>query len=317
MIIRVLDRNYFVQQTLSSEKGLLQYVCTNVAEDDGRVYRIVRIPLNEVDTGLIRYLSDIFLAGRFKELKQYANEDGYLQVVTDCGAQKAKTMKELLPGDTLSLKARLSMGEKLLERLILSDVPDFFAQGAMDTEHIFCTDAMDISFAFDLENLKNFRDAENAEVHRRIRKVLNELFAKELKDERIPELKPFLDRISQNEFPGNMALYQAYQPLAAELALRDEGAMEGKSLPFRIWEKIKAFFRFLRSMFFVVVILIAIAYLVLSIINFVSPPKQRDVYKSVGDLEIVSGTAEDETEESSVAGQQAEEKEKPGTGVAK
>ena len=95
MIIRVLDRNYFVQQTISSDNGLVQYVCTNVAEDDGRVCRIVRIPLPEVDTGLIRYLSDIYKAGSFRELVQYANEGGYMQVVTDCGAQNITTRRVL------------------------------------------------------------------------------------------------------------------------------------------------------------------------------------------------------------------------------
>ena len=318
MIIRVLDRNYFVQQTISSDNGLVQYVCTNVAEDDGRVCRIVRIPLPEVDTGLIRYLSDIYKAGSFRELVQYANEGGFMQVVVDCGVQKARTLKKILEEGGLSLKARLNMGEKLLERLILSDVPDFFALGAMDTDHVCFTEANDCSFVFELADLKNFEKADTAKVHRKLRSVMDELFAKELKDERVPELKPFFDRISQLEFTTNMALYQAYEPLAAELALRDEDSMEGMSLPYRIWEKIKAAVRFLRGMFFVVVILIAIAYLVLSIRNFVVPPAHKDVYKSVGDLQIVSETAEEEnnsgaakgTDESGKAG-------KAGSGVAK
>lgn len=314
MIIRVLDRNYFVQQTISSEHGLIQYVCTNVAEDDGRIYRIVRIPLPEVETGLIRYLSDIYREGSFRELKQYANEGGYLQVVADCGDMKAKTLKEILGEGGLTFRARLALGEKLLERLILSDVPDFFALGAMDTDHVRFTDAMDCSFFFELENLKNFQEADTPQVHRRLRAVLNTLFEKELKDERVPELKPFLDRISQNEFPSSMLLYQAYQPLAAELSLRNEETMEGKSLPFRIWEKIKALFRFLRSLFFVAVILIAIAYLVLSIRNFVSPPAQKDVFKSVGDLQIVSGTEEAGKDSGKSSGAAADKEKKDGSG---
>ena len=94
--------------------------------------------------------------------------------------------------------------------------------------------------------------------------------------------------------------------------------MEGMSLPFRIWEKIKAAFRFLRSMFFVVVILIAIAYLVLSIRNFVTPPAHKDVYKSVGDLQIVSETAEAENSSGAANGtEEAGKAGKAGSGVAK
>ena len=151
MVIRVLEQNYFVLQTLPSETGLLQYVCKNVSEDDGHIYKIVLVPPEKTSHELIGWLYGIWQAGRFHELKQYASEQDRLQVVVDCGAEAAVPMGELLDTEPLSLNERVRMGTKVMERLILSDMPDFFAEHALDPEHVCFTESMDCSFRFELE----------------------------------------------------------------------------------------------------------------------------------------------------------------------
>ena len=290
MIIRVLDRNYFVQQTIPSEGGLLQYVCTNVAEDDGKLYRIVRIPLDEVTPELIRYLSDIFRKERFRELVQYANERDHLQVVTDCGSARAKSIAERLSESKVPLRERLAMGEKLLERLILSDVPAFFAVSALDETHVRFTDSLDCSLTYELEGLLNFQEAGMDAVIKKVRLFLAGLFKKEIKDGKLPDLEVFLKRIEVGSFRELLPLYTDYRTLAESLSAVDEDTLEPKSLPYRIWEWIKSAFRFLKKLFFVVVILMAVTYLVLAVRNFLAPTKQMNVYSQVGDLQIRAET---------------------------
>ena len=288
MVIRILDQNYFVTETLPSETGLLQYVCRKVSEDDGKEYRIVRIPLEEAKPGLVRWLSANYRKGNFRELTQYANEQGHLLVVADCGNRKARPLSELLREGAFSLRERLIMGKKLLERLILSDVPNYFALYAMDTDHVRFTEALDCCFTFELEHLPRFCEAEAEDVQRRLKNVLSELFREELKDGKIPEMQAFLDRISQREFPEMMDICRAYRPIAEELSGKDEETLDNQSLPFRVWETIKRIAAFLRRILFLVVFAIAIAYLVLSIRDFLAPAQQADTYKSIGNLTIES-----------------------------
>ncbi len=291
MVIRVLDQNYYVLQTVPSETGLLQYVCRDVMQDDGHIYRIVMIPLEETDPRLVRWLSIIYRNNMFRELVQYANEKDRLQVVIDCGSASAVPLEELLSRERLSLRERLNMGEKVLERLILSDVPVFFAMNALDPEHVRFTEAMECAFTFELEDLKKFDSADVEKEMHGLRSVLRKLFSEELNDHKIPELKQLLDRIVQMEFSEVMEVYLAYLPIVEKYAGQDEGKLENKSLPFRIWEFIKALWKGIRKMFFLLVILFALVYLILSIRNFMAPTEQRDVYKAIGDLEIISGTA--------------------------
>ncbi|MBQ1423441.1 MAG: hypothetical protein IIY96_03260 [Lachnospiraceae bacterium] len=293
MIIRVLDQNYFVQETIPSEDGLVQYVCTNVSEDDGRICRIVRIPLQDVKPALIEYLADIFREGQFRELIQYANEAGYLHVVTDCGPAKARSLKDRLEKDVIPLKERLAMGEKFLKQLILSNVPVFFAQSAMDTAHVLFTDADECSFVFELEHLERFADADKEKMLKGTESVLSGLFAKELDQQKLPEMQAFLDRIVQGEYSGTLSLYQAYRSVEAELRDVDEDSLEPKSFLWRLWDKIKLLASHAEKLFIVVVFAIAIAYLVWSVRNLLKPTVQRDIYPSIGDERILSRSGND------------------------
>ena len=292
MIIRVLDQNYFVQETIPSEDGLVQYVCTNVSEDDGRICRIVRIPLQDVQPALVEYLADIYREGLFKELIQYANEAGYLHVVADCGPAKARSLKDRLENDLIPLKERLSMGEKFLKQLILSNVPVFFALSAMDTEHVLFTDADDCSFVFELEHLERFAEADKDKMLRRTENVLSRLFAKELDAQKLPEMEAFLDRVVQGEYTGILSLYQAYRTVESGLADVDEASLEPQSFLWRLWDKIKKLASYAGKLFIVVIFAIAIAYLVWSVRNLLKPTSPRDIYPSIGDERILSGTRE-------------------------
>lgn len=296
MIIRVLDQNYFVQQTIPSEEGLIQYVCTNVSVDDGRLYKIVRIPVREVSAELIRYLAGLYKEGLFHELVQYGNEKEHFHVVMDCGPVKARTLYERLQKDVISLAERLSMGEHFLEYLIISSVPDWFAEISMDSEHIVFTDALECAFDFDLEFLEDFEDADSRRMQMRLRDVLYELFAKELDKEKLPEIKVFLEKITQGEYPERMALYQEYHKIAQALADVKESSLEPKGFLWRLWDGIKSIASHAEKYVGFIAYAVAIIYLIWSIWNMMQPTKQRDIYTAVGDEKILSGTRNVEEE---------------------
>ncbi len=291
MVIRVLNQNYFVLQTLPSETGLTQYICKNVAGDDGHIYRVVMVPREETTPDLIRWLSDIFSAGRFHELVQYASERDSLQIVVDCGYADAVPMDRLLEEEKPALKERMMMCGKMLERMILSDIPAFFAVPALYPDHVRFTKSMDCCFTYELDKLAKFEEIDAEKELHHLRAVIRKLFADEMKDRKLPEVKEFLDRIVQHEFPDRMSMYEAWLPIQEKYGEADETKLEAKSLPYIIWEKIKAFARFLKSLFFIVVLILALAYLVFSIRNFMAPEKQQDIYQSIGDMTIQSGTA--------------------------
>lgn len=290
MIIRVLDQNYFVQQTIPSEEGLVQYVCTNVSEDDGRIYRIVKIPVQEVEPELVRYLAGLFKDGMFHELVQYGNEKEHFHVVMDCGPAKGRALSDRLQTDVLSLAERLSMGENFLEYLIVSSIPDWFAESSMDTDHIVFTDALECSLDFNLEFLKKFRKADRKIMQEKLQGVLYELFAKELDKEKIPEMGVFLERIIQGEYPDQMSLYQEYCRIKKTLEGVNESSLEPRGVLWRIWDNIKSIASHAEKYFGFIAYAIAIVYLIWSVWHMMQPTEPRDVFSVIGDERILSGT---------------------------
>ncbi|MDO4803527.1 MAG: hypothetical protein Q4A32_01745 [Lachnospiraceae bacterium] len=288
MIIRVLDQNYFVQQTLPSEEGLVQYVCTNVSEDDGRTYRIVRIPTSEVQPELIRYLANLYKEGLFHELIQYGNEKGHFHVVMDCGPTKARTLQDRLQTEVISLAERLVMGDNFLKYLIVSSIPLWFAESSMHTDHILFTDALECALDFELEFLMKFEDADMKGLMAGIREVLSELFAKELDKEKLPEMKDYLEKMLQGEYSDLMSAYQEYRKIELSLAGVKESSLEPKSLPWRLWDRIKSLASHTEKLIGVLVFAIVIAYLIWSVWNALQPTKQKDIYPAIGDEKILS-----------------------------
>lgn len=291
MVIHVLDQNYFVLQTLPSEAGLTQYVCKNVAEDDGHIYRIVMVPREDTTPELIRWLSDLFREGRFYELVQYASERDSLQIVVDCGYVDAVPMDRLLRDEHPALRERMRMCGKMLERLVLSDVPVFLAVPVLKTDHIRFTKSLDCCFTYELDKLADLEEVSIDKELLRLRSVLRKLFAAELKDKKIPELQDLLDRLVQREFQDAMEVYEAWLSIEDKYAAAEDAKLEPRSLPYIIWEKIKALAGFLKKLFFIVVIIVALAYLVFSVRDFVTPGRQQDIFETLGDMTIHSAAA--------------------------
>lgn len=288
MIIRILDKNYFVQQTIPSEKGLVQYVCLNVSEDDGRIYRIVRIPVREVKQELVRYLADLYKADQFHELVQYGNEKDQFHVVVDCGPVKGRSLADRLQTDVLSLAERLSMGENFLKYLIVSSIPLWFAESSMDTEHISFTDALEPALNFELEYLDRFQDAGFRNLQSKLRDVLYEIFRKELDKDKLPEMLSLLNKITQGEYSDLMGIYQDYRKIQLMLADVDEASLEPQNVLWRIWGRLKSILSHSGRLLGYVVYAVAIGYLIWSIWHLLQPTKPKDVYPAIGDETIIS-----------------------------
>ena len=298
MVIRVLSNNYFVEQTITSENenSLPQYICKNVTSPDDRRYRLIQLPIENVPPDLIRWLADIRKKKSFLELKEYANETGFLVIAVDQGKQNAYSLADAFTSRELSLQERLQITGKLLEKLVLSEMPVYFVENAISMEQILITDAYEISFAFDLSEILNYEKASISKVRKQIQTVLNTIFKKELSKGKFPEMKHFITKIGQNDYKDFLEIYQGYKPILENWINKEVSDLE----QFGFKAKLKRFFKtlkkILKPIFYIAAISVAIYYLVISIQKFIAVPEPAEVYNSIGDIQIVDGSiCDDET----------------------
>jgi hypothetical protein len=292
MVIRVLDHKYFVLRTIDTENGLDQYVCRDLVDEESNIYRIVRIPHSDVNDKLLRYLADIEVAGSFGELREYASEDGYLCVVMDCGSKDAETLTDKIAREEPDFRERLGYVEKLVERLILSDIPAYFAAAALSTERIKLTAALDCSFDFDVHDILEYEGYGMNDVCGRLADVIMDVFDRELKWNAMEDLTEFIKDLHFHRYSDYLAIYSDFKAICDRYGEDTDIELENNSFPFQMWDLLKNLAAHLRSMAALLLLVLAVAYLAISVRNFLKPTQARDVYTSIGDMQIM-GTGGD------------------------
>lgn len=285
MKIQILDKSYQVLYTLEGDaQGIKQHVCRDVEDVSGREYRAVRIPSELVTGELVRYLMEQVHNKSFREFVNYVTDVKYLTVLMDCG--RGTSLEKLLSWERMTLRERLEIGEKLLEHLLLADFPTYFLCAAMDPGRIKVNSAMDFGFDFDLSGLAEFDRADFSMACRQLADTLSALFEPELKRRAIPDMESFLYGLRHGEWETLLSVYQKFLGICREWRDKDEDRLESRSIAFVVWEKIKGLGRFLKTCGKVAMVLLAAAYLALSLHQFIKPDPVRQVYVRIGELEV-------------------------------
>lgn len=285
MRIRILDKSYQVLYTPEGDhRGIRQHVCRDVEDVSGREYRAVRIPSELVTGELVRYLMDQVHNKSFREFVNYGTDAKYLTVLMDCGT--GTPLKQLLSQEKMTLRERLEIGEKLLEHLLLADFPTYFLCATMEPGRVKVSSAMDFGFDFDLSGLPEFNKADFSMACGQIADTLSPLFEPELRRRAFPDMESFLYGLRHGEWETLLSVYQKFLGICREWRDKDEERLESRSIAFVVWEKIKGLGRFLKACGKVAVVLLAVAYLALSLHQLVKPDPVQQVYGRIGELEV-------------------------------
>lgn len=285
MRIQILDKSYQVLYTgEEEERGIRQYVCRDVEDVSGREYRAVRIPSELVTGELIRYLMEQVHNKSFREFVNYGTDAAYLTVLMDC--KKGTSLAKLLSWERMTLRERLEIGEKLLEHLLLADFPTYFLCAALEPERVKVNSAMDFGFDFDLSGLVDFDKADFSMACKKLADTLSPLFEPELKRRAFPDMEGFLYGLRHGEGESLLSVYQRFLSICREWRDKDEDRLESRSMAFVVWEKMKGLGRFLRGCGKVALVLLAAAYLVLSLRQLAKPDAVWQVYSRIGELEV-------------------------------
>ena len=191
-----------------------------------------------------------------------------------------------------SLKERLGMTMKLLERLVISDVPAYFAAGALSPETVRFTPAQDCSFDFNLSDFPDYAKVGFQEACSALYQVYAELFKTELKAESIAEIKSQAVRLKGRGYKNWLEILEEFRPIYEKYSQTEEEKLENKSFWFRMWDKVKALGQQLKRFALLAVVLLALAYTVFAIRNYMQPTVQKDVYPAIGDLQLHTTSAE-------------------------
>ena len=297
MVIRVLDHKYFVLSTIVSEDGLDQYVCRDLVDESSDIYRIVRIPHDDVTPELMRYLTDISSSENFLELREYSNESDFLCVVVSCGSAKAVTLNEKIAAEQPPFNERLGYIYRLIERLILSDIPVYFAASGLEADRIRFTPALDCSFDFDIHDIQNYGRCDMKNVCSKMAGVITSVMARELRQNSIAELADMVKRLKLHEYDDYLAIFTDFKAIYEKYGdSKQDIVLEDNSFAFRLWDILKDAGTHLKRYAYLLLLAVAVIYLVTTVRNISRPTQRKDIYSAIGDMQIIGEGGAQETE---------------------
>lgn len=283
MIISSLDKNYIVIRSADGSGECRQFICRD--EDGKDEYRIVQIPAEKAGNKLLLWLEKLRKHEYMKCFPDYFPDGENLNVVIQSGY--GASLSEKLKDENCTLRERLVIGDRLMTELVLQDQPPYLRNRCLSPELIRVTEAYDVSFDYDLSDITDYDKTDSNDCFRLISQIMIFLFGKELSDESFPDMAGFIMNLDIGSFTDITDAQKEYRKIYDAWLPKEEEEIKPDGFLFRLWEKIKKCFGLVKKLVFVAIIIVAIAYLVISIKNFSKVPEPGKGLSRIGLLEIV------------------------------
>ena len=199
MIIRSRDFTYRVIRQLAGSEGIAHYQC--FCEQDREEYQLVRIPAADLNQTLLMQILELDENSAFMDLKEFFLEQEILTLVFcwPLGCSLYQYMEQA----SRSLNERFLLGQRIIERLLLQQTPDWLLSGSLSPQSVY-PEQDPVRFLYLTGN-------EGPESGLLI--LFTYLFAQETAEDLYPEITDFLQTLTaENDLPeGENKLLWIYQ----------------------------------------------------------------------------------------------------------
>ena len=283
-MIATFEHNYPVICVRESTRTYDSYICRN-ADGDGAC-SVLAIKDRRYFTDTVDRLTKTVNKNVFTDFLESFVCDDKLCVVMRY--RQGITLETKLATEMMVLAERLEIGRKILEKIILQEIPDYFLAKCSSTKNIIVGNDMSVYFNYPLEDIADAGKYNSAVAMACVSDILHTLFASELERKAPAVMMSFFKRLPELLEDGSVVdAYCAYNEMMSKIADNDTGE-EPKTFWFIAWEKIKVFASHLKKIIMVALILIALGFLVYTIITAGASNEKSSNFDSIGTVKIIS-----------------------------
>lgn len=284
MVIRNLSKQYRVIREWKRSDDIVQYTCRE--EEEQRDCSVAVQSLKQISGEEVRFLMAQVNNSQFQDFIDFFTDAQNLYVVTSWSREK--NLKEKLE-ESCSLKERMEIGKNLLEYMVLFDIPSYFVSRAMEMELVTVSASLEIRLNYDLSDLPDFGQTDFQKAAEKLGDILGQLYEEELSIRAFPPMETCIYDMKNGGFSSILEIYGRFQGIYREWADKKKEQLEPESLPFRLWKKIKAAGNLGKKAAALAIVLLAIAYLAVSIQQLFKEPGTAVNYSQIGTLKIQNG----------------------------
>lgn len=287
MIIQTPDRSYQVISRKQQEGVFEVLVCRDL-QTEGIENTLIRFFRPEdIRRILERNLLHKEITGNFVDYKEsFLWKDSLIMVfVRREGSQLSQWLKK----EAMLLSQRLEIGKRLLERLLLLNMPEYLLCGILNPTCILITNALEVTIQYEPDKtlIAGLEQAPEEQLGECFYQLFALLFQKEEQQQSSRELHDFLEQLRKEPYQDVFHIYQIYDRLMEELM----GRGNVNHLPANTWiarwkqraVRLLAFGKRLLVPLAVIAVMIALVYVI-------THPKQEEaetfMIDQIGTLQI-------------------------------
>lgn len=266
MVINTLRHNYYVIHKLADDKDFETFLCSEQDSEASQRYSVARLKDKELTYKLITVFTELMKNSAFEDYYECFSKDGYLYLVFTHHAEPLLINK--LKNERCELKERLEIGKRLLERVILLDMPDFILCDALADHNVMVSSSLEVQFNYILSDIGQFDKIGIREIGHRLWALYSHLFEYELSLEASADIKGFIDYLQGQQYQSIFNVYEKYEKLYEKLnGMNKLESIKPNTFLFRLWERIKGLAKYIKPVVSVIVVLLIAAYLIYTILH--------------------------------------------------
>ena len=279
MVIYTYGHEYPVTSVQKTTDGYNCYICNDIV--NGGFCRILSIKDKSIFPELVSWLSKTVDPSVFTDYIEHFIFEDTLCIVMKY--TQGVTLADKNDTEPMSLRERLELCRKILERAVLLDIPDYFLDKCMDTQNIIVGSDMSVNFNYPIEDITVMRDGA---AMKRVEMLLRIMFAREIERKVPDELMTFFDRMPELMGSNMIELYSRYYMMMTRIIERDAGDEEPKSIWYRIWDKLKKTWSVLKKVLMFLLLAVALFYLIFTINTSGNSSNKAKTFDSIGTVTI-------------------------------
>lgn len=283
MIIQTVKKAYLVIGYLEQDGQKEVCLCENTV-DHSRCL-IIRIKDQQLIFAAVEFLYEQVANEAFVDFQDcFVSGESLLLVFSSFEGQE---LEQKLVSEYSSLEERLEIIKKVLERIILLDMPCYFASHCLELKQVFVNRSLDVSFRYEIADLAQSRIYSMKEVQSRLRELTEFVFKEELKKEVVRPMADFLDMLEKSRCDGYLELYRGFLHTREQvLALSKQELETPKTWIFRMWERIRKLFKPLKKIIVIGVLAAGLFYMLWTIDHASKPASSAKVVEQIGTLKL-------------------------------
>ena len=284
MIIHTYEHDYPISSVKETNDTYDCYICRNMT--DGGFCRVMSIKDKTYFPGLVSWLTETVNKDTFTDYVEHFNFNGALCIVMKY--TQGLTLSDKLATESLSVKERAEIGRKILEKIVLQEIPDYFLSKCISPDCIIVSPDLTINFNYPIDDITGSRQCDPMDG---IDKVLRLLFAREL-ERKVPEaVVRFFGKLPELLELTVIEIYSEYHDMLADLAENPETDEEPRSIWYRLWDNFKKVWRVLKKIIMLALVVLAAVYLIMTIDGVKSSSNRKANFDRIGTVIIDKTTS--------------------------